>query len=328
MPDPTPYETNQELRQHSPWFFKWAEDLGSGAGTARYQFSRDSSQASMTIFTEWDPFSIGDVQAEILGYSYRVNNLLSRRPPTKHPYFPWLYATTLTNIEGVKVTGRDTTTKGVTTRYLRAKMTIGYTTLPYNVLDDLQLLTLFDNKEWERNVIKLRKTNAEYISIDRGIFKFAEGTANNPNGLPFNLGTGRITTKSDIEWTWVDVPERYVFDANGVATNIEACIGKVNGSAIWGYPAGTLLMLPPDYTPVMQPVPPWKLGINNTYSPPRAWNIKLVFKHWDPPLGTGATVRGHNTAMYVYDALFYLIETAGGTRLFQNADFSTIFNAV
>lgn len=333
---PSNAQKGLELLIQQPFPFAWAEYISQAGATSQFQFGADSTQASMTIETYWRDFENSalntSVIPNILGFSRRsdVSTQLDRTPPVAHPIFTWLYATGISGVTGIKPLGKVARSDGYYTQYQRARMTINFTTLPYEVYNNAS--ASFGGDESKRWVSKVPRTTEEYISIDSGEFQFAEGAANNPNGISFPLGTGRINVKTDLEWTWFDVPNNYIFDANGVSTNINASLGTVNSASIWGYPAGTLLMLSPEITPVMQPVNPLLLGLPEG-SPPRSWNVKLRFKYWNPEIGPSATTRGHNTAMYLTDGFFYLIKSKTrdggvGQPLFKSSNFQTIFQGV
>jgi hypothetical protein len=338
------FEKGLRLQVQAPFSFPWAEYVGRDGNsyTQSYRFSKDQTQASWTIDVYWSDF-IGNglggfVVPEILGYSKRLvvppfTPMISRQIPIAHRQFPWLYAVSIDSVQGIKFIGKS---KANMAKYERARLTIGFTTLPFSVLNDGMLALVAAGDESQRYVTKLTKPTVDYISVERGMFRFAEGPANNPAYKQFQLGTGRLTTKVDLEWIWHEVPDDCLFSATGLASNILDCVGTVNQNAIWGYPAGTLLCLPPTFTPVTLPVAPNLMGYPG-FTPPRAWNVSLMFKYWDPPLGAGATTRGHRTAMYVNDMLFYAIKSVLlnqaegaplGNYLFEATDFSNIFKSL
>lgn len=265
---------------------------------------------------------------------------LHREVPWRCPYVPWMWAKSVGNVTGLKFTGKIS--DGISAprqQYNRARMTVTFTTLPYRVLTDDQLYGVkYGGDESQRYVEKPWKTTAEYISIDRGFFRFKEGRPGPPNGpqnlgRKFPLGTGKISVKSDLDWTWHNVAENYIFNSLGIPRKIIDGLGCVNDRDYLGFRKGTLLALPPEFTPVTQPVPPFVLGLTND-DPPRSWNVRFLFKYWDPPIGvkgTGGvapTTHGHNTALWVDDALFYAIKSETGGFLFQEYDFRKFFQAV
>lgn len=271
---------------------------------------------------------------------------LHREIPWICPYIPWLYATAVTNVKGVKAFGKFPVVGNVAPRltFDRARFNVTFTTLPYRVLTDDQLAKKFDGDESQRYVFKPLKSTSEYISIMPGFFRYKEGRPGPPNGPPgvpggpglgqkFPLGVAKILTKVDLEWTWYNVPENFIFNNQQYPANILNGMGCVNSAAIWGYPKGTLLALPVEFTPRNQPINPVTLGLQPE-DPPRSWDIKFLFKFWDPPIGTKGSgsvtpvTRGHNTNIWVDDALFYLIKSEHGDPLFKDYDFNLFFQAV
>lgn len=271
---------------------------------------------------------------------------LIRFMPQQCPYAPWLYAESVTNVRGVAFSGKGNRFGGDISQYERVRMNVTYTTRPYLVASDADLAKTFGGDESARFVEKHPKPTAEYIQVDRGFFEFSEGPPGHPGPDPLNpnpllrhgqripMGFGFVTVKVDLEWTWHAVPEVYlfadtgrfpkIFDA-GQPTNIINGLGKVNAGAIWGYPAGTLLCLPPELIPVEQPVYPGKLGLPPG-SQPRAWNVRFRFKYWDPPVEEGAVTHGHNVALWPENATFFGITGLNGTnRPYRPYNFALFF---
>lgn len=360
MPTPDRLQTGQELRIHDPFGFKWAEYISSPQGsTQSYQLQTDNSQSHFTIDIDGEDFrdTIVDPIGQILGYSFAYTlsfasligsdnrYLMSRVPPAPHPLKPWMFAVSAGPVQGLSPTGIVAPYDIPLMGYARYRVPITYSSLNYNVVTDDRMAMFPVYSESNRYVIKTLDTSADSIAIDGTFFRFAEGPYLNPLTQQFTLGQSKILVKVNLTWTWVGVPERYLFDSNGIATNINAALGTVNSAEVWGYPAGTLLMLPAKFTPRMLPVSPYLLGplnpIMGIQTVPRVWDVQFQFKYWDPPtnpaVGPNRT-RGHNTALWVADQLFYLIKSAGyhqlpllppnGQPLFASTDFLNVFKGV
>jgi hypothetical protein len=330
-----------ELQVNAPFDFEWAEVHGPG-----YTLQQDSTTATLVYETYWRDFvDPTKVVPQILGYPRRFPVLLnffpwapgqaqtggiSRIPPFKHPYMPWLYATSITNVEGRKGLGWEKPKHAKVAKYERARFTVTFSTLPYNVLTDDEAWTLYNpaQAESERYVIKTRKSTPEAIAINPGFYKYVEG---NPAPGPLNgkvlLGLSRMMIKSDMEWIWVNVPEQSIFADDGSMPLLDSVIGTVNSDAIWGFPAETLLMLSIELKPRMLPISPSVLGIPaNKPQIPRVWDVHFHFKYWNPPLGAGAVTKGWNAAIFVNDSLFYRIASdPAGRPLYGVSDFKTAF---
>ncbi len=310
----------------------YAEYIDKGdVPTAAFQFGSDSTQASLTIDIPWNEFLNLDFAWEILGRSSRQGDLLHRELPWQCPYIPWLWATRIDNLHGVKFLGKhDARNGGGKVNYFdRARMTVTFTTLPYTVYDDNKIATVFAGDESERYVDKRRKTTAEFISLDKQSFRYTEGTVpRKPNGLALLLGLNKLNVKVDLDWTWYDVPNDYLFNADGVESRLIPALGCVNATDVWGFPIGTLLMLPYEMTPTAQPASPLLLGFPSISSPPRTWAVRFLFKFWDPERGTGATTRGHNTTIWPKDMRFYRIGSKEGNRpQYESYEFRNLFKA-
>jgi hypothetical protein len=271
------------------------------------------------------------------------SNYLHRELPWQCPLVSWLWLVSLTNGKGVKPLGKMSQSKfapnltgGDYQEYEWVEMLATFSTLPYNrIIGDTLLANVFNGDESERYVEKMWRPTAEYISVDRGLFQFAEGPLKNPKGNPFLLGTGRVTVKVDLEWVWHDVPHDYIYSKDNYPANLANGLGRVNLNPVWGYAAGTLLCLGAEIVPTIQPVSPNVLGLQGPGIQPRQYNVKFLFKFWDPELGRLATTHGHNVAMNPGDGLFYLIRPILKTyprnllpQLFQAYDFLNFFRAV
>ncbi len=339
------------LQLRPPLPFPWAEFIGKNEGYSQgYRFQTDQTQATMKIMVYWEDFVnidgiFGAVPA-ILGYAQRAGiGRITRVPPMKHPYFPWLYASAITDVQGIKPNGTIEVTTNVMepnytaaiSKYKFAVLTVAFSSLPYAVMSNQQLAQPpFNGSEIYRNVAKYTDTNANYISVNAGTFKFVSGPQGAPQGTVFPLGTGKIQVKVDLRWIWHDVPEQSLFGPppnNFIPTNIYACLGTVNAAPIWGFSTYELLMLPPKITPVIQPISPALMLFTDGVSPPRSYNVELLFQFFRPTLGPNTTDGGHQAAFYVRDGLYYLIRstlnsgTTGGF-LFQSTDFNQVFQSL
>lgn len=344
---PDVYQTGQKLRVQRGLTqgllpFPWAEYVSRTPSTQAYRFQTDQTQATFSMEVYWDDFinnGSDGVVPRILGYPSVVDGIgntitrISRSLPMAHPLFPWLYATAITDVRGIKQTG----IKNGLSSYDRAILTIAFTSLNYNILSDAQLPNFsiganeFPNESL-RFVVKHPKPKVEYISLDRYFFKYAEGVSP-PNGNTFPLGIGKITVKVDLEWTWCDVPDRAIFDSNGYAPRIYPLMGTVNSVAFAGCDPGTLLFYPPEFTPRMAPVSPDATGIlsvdsaGNISNVPRTWDVRFRFGYWDPaPRGVPAgSNKGWNLAIWPGDQKFYLVQSSKGNNLFEPGAFLNAF---
>lgn len=299
----------------------WVEFISNTGSTADGHWSNDNSQQSMVIDINWDDrrAAVG----QILGYSVRVGNSLERHIPWRHPYFEWLYATQITSMRGVDWQERFATPFGAVSRYGLERLSVTFSTLPFDVIEDAVGV-----EEWNRFVIKSSKPTSELAASDRGAFKFAAGPS---AGLPFKGAIATSIARTTLAWKWMYVPDNYIFNANGVGVNIEAGLGRINGAAFSGRPAGTLLFETVEYEPVMAPVSPQTLGYQ-AWQPPRLWNVTFYFKFFDPPFDPALpNKRGFliypdiaSPDGYWYEAL----SDPGGAPPYKNYNFPDLFKAV
>lgn len=230
----------------------------------RQTYNYESCSISMPIRVDFD--SVPEVFQAILGYQNLQGDRLHRKLPAKHPKFPWMYATGIQDIKHVKPIGKA----GKYYQYRWTDCNVIFQTLPFPVLEDDAIAVAGD--EHLRFCKKIFEPVTEVVSLDRGMFKFSDGKAFPGSFIP--------VPKANVHWTWYKVPHKYIMDANGIPTRINAAIGKVNLEDFAGYPAGTLLLLNPKLTQVYSPTNPVLLGLKSTDSPIE-WQVDLPFLY-DP----------------------------------------------
>lgn len=149
------------------------------------------------------------------------------------------------------------------------------------------------NAEWSRYVIQNLEPSCEFLSHDKQSLMWAAGTPR--NGVPFIGNIGWRLEKTRLRWTWVQVPERGLFDST-LGSNVLDAVGKVNSYDFLGSgDAQTYLMEAPRFVPKILPISPAKLGwvATDPYAMPRAFDVELSLVRFNPiPYDT--TMRGHN----------------------------------
>jgi hypothetical protein len=194
------------------------------------------------------------------------------------------------------------------------------------------------------------------LKLDIGTVYYAEGT---PSGGVLPFGPQKILPTGTLTLQWLRVPHSYLFSTGllseggkvGLLSNffgnpsapsalgfdgvtpvpVIGCVGTVNAAPFLDYPTGTLLCRPPDLRPSFLPLPldslqPTKL---------RLWDVTIPLDVFDPPLGAGATTRGHNTALWSFnktagifaDGKNYLVRIGSvtGALLYQTYSFANMF---
>lgn len=153
--------------------------------------------------------------------------------------------------------------------YGRARLTIEYTTRTYNVLSDAQMIQGGytdsngnpDESSLVRYVTVVSKPKGQYLGLGgpgAGNMIYATGPL---TGKPLQASPGVILPTWDLQVTWHQVPLHGVpsvyvnpnLQASSTLGAADITAGKVNSVTFAGYPAGTLLALPPEFTPRSDP---------------------------------------------------------------------------
>lgn len=296
----------------------------------------------------------------ILGYSDvdPVGNLY-RYLPLEHPYLPGLYASKILSAVPMAhgerdetgnptgtysgISGVDPGTRLAIWDFVRT--TIYYQTLPYIVMDDTAIKAApYNGREQFRFTLPRFEGGIRSLNFGKkGQARWAEGE-DGPTGLQplgeliTSLQPVKNESYADLVWTWYRVPARGIFQfVNGLPclpTNIAAVLGKIN-NAVWpdvgGYPAQTLLCLPPKFHESMYPISPQALELlgNLAGDLPVLYDVDFRFKYYDPlPLDTGATTHGHNLAATrrgTY-ALWWINQPPNAPQyMYQTASFDQLF---
>jgi len=307
---PTPYQFS-----NLAWMID-NEDPGRGA------FSAHDGRVTVkmaTPFTNPDGTDYLNCFNNLLGYSYTgigPNNtyFLRRNPPFSHPKLPTYYCTHIEDSYGFQYGLANGTTQyqpvnpGVNAYQLQAGALYNYMIFTAT-FEPLKAYLAPDSAalpEYYRYIEYDYSGRAEFLTRPYGNFLAKEGTVSAggvvPDGHCFPVDFKAVEQKADIQIMWRQVPEDWV-SANGIGVpglpqKIFNCIGSVNSGAIWGFPAGTLLMLKPDIDRYPCPLVLAQPGVNSLQT--MYCDIKFKFVWHDPPLGVqvlgiGAPIqRGHN----------------------------------
>jgi len=232
-------------------------------------FQTDGGAATMDFII--DRANLGALVSDILGSVYKAGDgtgRLVRRLPAAHPYYDWLFASKITNIEGIQPAGRslgETYQRDKSVNYIydfvfyqKYKVTVQFEPRPYLLMNDTDLkgkqqqvkwyydindnfVNFTDPKEYLRFVDIESEPNTEFLTSPQGQFNFKTQSGAVPNGLPAtNQNGGGIVlriVKQKVKFTWYFVPYEIVF-----AENVVSGFGKVNQYDFFGYPKGSLLL--------------------------------------------------------------------------------------
>ena len=241
---------------------------------SKASFQTDGGSATMDFIISRD--FVPSMVSEILGSVYKVGDKsgrLVRKLPAAHPYYDWLYASKINNIEGIDPYGRQLGEDHQTNKslnyiydfmtYSKYKVQIQFEPRPYLMVNDDDLkgqaqelkwyyntkdefIKFSDPREYLRFVDLECEPNAEFLSSPQGQFFFktkdnaapggvgnAATPVSNQNGGGINL----LIVKRRIKMTWFFVPYEIVF-----AENVTDGLGKVNQYSFYGFPPGSLLL--------------------------------------------------------------------------------------
>lgn len=236
-------------------------------------FQIDGASASMDFII--DKENTSSLISDILGSVYKAGDgtgRLIRNIPAAHPKYDWLYATRITNIEGLQPYGRE---EGISnqairtiapeinyiydyTTYKKYKVQVQFEPRPYLVLPNEYTrakqenkkwyynlandsIDFIDPKEWMRFIDIECEPSAEFLSSPQGQFQFKTSDASAPNGQAVTNqnggGINLLVVKRKIKVTWFFVPYEIVF-----AENVTSGFGKVNQYDFLGFPKGSMLL--------------------------------------------------------------------------------------
>lgn len=323
-----PIVNNQGLQQQGSGFsVPYAEFISRTGNTANASMSWGSAQAVRVLDFYWS--DLDTALREALGDAYRSGSKLKRTLPNRHPIHENLYCTRVSNLVGVRFDGKEEQNWGPTSKYQYARLTLVYEALPFNVLNDSDLQSLYNGNEWERYTTVEYTPAIQVINRQAGTLQWSETSATGPDlanpQIPF--GESLRVARADIKLRWHLVPEAYVLDSSYRLVNALNTLGKVNDAPFLGHAAGTLLLGNAIARPVQAPFP--VAGIA-AWKPQRLWTIEYALNWFDPPPGTSpVTTRGHNLLLYSGDHRWYkAVSRRTGTPLYESADFTRLFAPV
>lgn len=265
-------------------------------------FSNDNSEAVLVGYIDWNiRYSF---LKSVLGYSYLDNLSLVRSTPLQHPWFQFLYASSV-SIESLQVDSTDLKRDAPDpdkafdyTGYNKARVTIHFTPSPFPILEDDEIDTYNSgNAEWERYFwdADCEGTLQVLSQAGRRLF-FAEGDVASPfypKTIPFPTDLGIYAYQTNRKFLWEDVAREYVCGTGASNTaftmpKIDAAVGCVNATDFLGFKAGTLLMNPPRIIRKQ-----WPLLTNDTSI--YKYSVEFNMVYFNPPSGVSPqTYYGHN----------------------------------
>jgi hypothetical protein len=300
-------------------------------GALGYGLQGNSNARTYLVYFE-------DVQQfiyEACGYPERVTTAgggvsLSRHIPIRDPEFFWLVASRAADISpyGAKLDHHETA-YGPLPEYEYYHVTLLFEALPYDILDDANLQAYYAGDESRRYTETRWEYGGQFLTRETGNFVYVEGVA---SGYDFAQPIGMFEAHQRFVIRWAQLPEIGIMNSYKLLnTNIRNARGTVNlhdwptAEASGGFKAGTLRCEDIRTAPAMAPLDPDLLGLFR-FNPPRVVDLEIVIDYFDPPLGSGATTRGHNCLPWPTDNLYYQARSNNTLQpLYQSYDFAQIF---
>lgn len=320
----------------------WQEQA-NGEALGSENFGYKDASIVIPFQTDWSKRAMAIRQ--ILGYSWTDGSSLKRYLPMRHPEFPWMYATRITNGHGVGFVSEagetvqipSTKGNGFYVEWDLYKANVEFMTSSRGaMLEDGDVVA-----EYERFTTIDFETNQDIISLSAGVspWKFAENLSGDttPKGTQFQGEINQIVPKPDIQLTWHQVPRTFIAQGEGLSSGfgfyptkfIEAIQAPVNSDIFLNYAAGTLLLrsIKFDRYVSQYQVPGFT---DNEY-----YDITVSFSQYDPPQGAGLSAEsaGWQTVPWrVVDSgtklKFLLVTNDGettGARIYPESDFADMF---
>lgn len=297
------------------------------------EFRQNGSTSVRTYLVRWEDRY--PALADFLGYATVLTasdgyKCVSRITPHYHTEFlpanfRVMYATQCMRCEPVGMpTSGGLKSSANFIRAKWAKITLQYESLPFDVLEDQQVVGLDvirtiagpDEAQLARYVTKSFKPSAETLMLPQQSFKFVSGSTPVVPGAP-----PKLVPAVDISLTWHWVPQICVglklINPDLSHASIDDCLGTVNQSEIWGCKPGTLLLVGVDVRPIISPFGE------------RIYDIEYRFKYLNLKDTNGEPV-GHNflyaQKSIINPAGYYEVSVDGATNVMLQDDDKNIYN--
>lgn len=223
-----------------------------------------------------------------------------------------------------------------TADYEYAILTTTYEALPYDLIPDDRMISggVVDESTLRRFVTKIYRPTAEYLTLPKGFFKWAQSKSNPPVGDrdPVEIGLPRLTSALEINYTWHQVPiVRNEGGAEITPSGLLTCLGRVNSAEFDSFAPGTLLLVSAESKR-------YKLAAGYT-----VYDFNYKMKHFNPTDLDGIPadrpdneVAGHNYFLRIIPGppllhQYHLITSTGasdGRRVYESANFNRLFQLI
>jgi hypothetical protein len=289
-------------------------------------------QAFFCDYDQLDNFLIYMLGAAVV-YDDSGTDRLSRLMPQSPEGYPEFAFVQLESATGHKIVG-DVAGASVdypTPEYDRWECVLLAEHVPFDLLPDDTT-----PNERSRYVQTLPTTGeANYQTVPGGIMRYIRNPAlpdptERPHGLPIPFSIGVVVPTANVSRRWVRLPYEAWEEGSTLwnrmngdpETGAAGLIGTINSSEIFGYPQGSLLMMPPEEQLDRDP-----LGDGWAWTLTFKWQYRRDHHNWlrwwetDPAEANtnGLYFVGNGTTYYTTDLL------PDGVSLFNSADHKTAF---
>ena len=336
-----------------PYSIYTGRSEGSTGQDAALGHGSSGNQATVTL--QIKPEDLEQCLIDLLGiYKYdQSNGYLSRTTPARHPFMPWLRASRVTSVKGMRLTNTSTLSTVASgggspwPTFDHLQVGVLFTQPRYVILNDADTDRYFPpttasdgityRQEWQRYCTWQQVPSIESLTREAASLKWAEGGGTGPAvGSPFNSPWPRHLQKQDIICRWWFVPAfKALLSSNstippltlGRALNLEAGLYHVNDATFRGWPAGTLLFRGWQAEWNEAPYRPDATALHEA-DPSLTLTVDLQFTYFQPP--KGSTTEGHNLAPFAPagggDGLWYkVVEQRSNRPLFDPYPFEKLF---
>jgi hypothetical protein len=278
------------------------------------------SSCTLIGYVDWARFK--NAVLFLAGYAYvDETNRLRRNVPSRHPIYPGLYCTDITNITGVIFDGKQEIESEDQdlpyAEYTHAKITASYSQLDYWAAADWDD---YGTEDWRWTTFT-PEPFVENLVLPAGEVTFiAPGKAWDGRPVPA-FGTIIRARKNKYTLTHYGVPAEYVRDDEGATPKLDAAIGCLNSDVYSGKPPGCWLL---DRVGIEIYGDPIAADVLNTRG--RQLNVKYEMIHFDPPRGHSAHADRGWLLEPAVDGLWYPVQRpAGAAAKYTSIPFAKLF---
>lgn len=336
-------------------------EAGDSRSSASATFGPDDASVTVPYIVEVEDLPQdslswiwNDIICTILGYARADGTILHREPALRHPLFPSLHATRVTNMRGESPMdyfwsepsrpGVDESEAKVDEffnlliadpkqvgwwKFKRIAFDVEYTLPPWDIKTDEDTTA-----EYQRHVVYDTEADIEVYEFQGGSFRYVGLFDSSGNPRPFISVTAAILGKQTLRMTWKDVPKSFLMpEGEFFPTKFTEVVGKVNEFPIFGKEAGTLLAKPIKITRKKKPL--FLTDGAGIRVPSIVYDVEFEFSYFKPPLAGGLSyvAAGHNLFPSRdgddgTEIKYYLATNNGtlsGRPLFAKYDFEKLF---